>query len=116
MGNGKTLGYFGDVLTIANTAVNLIGMIPGLEIPSELKAIFGEEEDPTQAFLEGMDNKLDLLSQQGDEILKEINQVGEGINYDNKMAISSLAQASKLHLDQYMNTSLSDPKTLIIEP
>ncbi|CAA2105255.1 Bifunctional hemolysin/adenylate cyclase [Methylobacterium bullatum] len=110
MGNGKTLGYFGDVLTIANTAVNLIGMIPGLEIPSELKAIFGEEEDPTQAFLEGMDNKLDLLSQQGDEILKEINQVGEGINYDNKMAISSLAQASKLHLDQYMNTSLSDPK------
>ncbi|CAA2144025.1 hypothetical protein [Methylobacterium bullatum] len=110
MGNGKTLGYFGDVLTIANTAVNLIGMIPGLEIPSELKAIFGEEEDPTQAFLEGMDQKLDLLSRQGDEILAEINQLGEGINYDNKMEISSLAQASKSHLDQYMNTSPSDPK------
>ncbi|WP_342149507.1 hypothetical protein [Methylorubrum sp. SB2] len=106
----KSLGYIGDVLTIANMAVNLIGLIPGVEIPGPLKSIFGEQEDPTEAYLKEMDSKLADIAKQGEKLLQGIDEVKREINLKYKVEVDALVRSAKDNLGLYMATSASDPK------
>ncbi|WP_019906466.1 calcium-binding protein [Methylobacterium sp. 77] len=99
----KGVGYFNDAFALTGTALNLIGMIPGVEIPDELLEVFGVfNGDPSLDLLNEMNGKLDELYQQGVQILEEIGLVTDEVHNLALTDIKTSARNAQNFLNDYM--------------
>nr|WP_156387677.1 calcium-binding protein [Methylobacterium sp. Leaf399] len=67
--------YFNEAYALTGTALNLIDIIPGVEIPPGILDVFNVlNDDPTLDLLNEMGEKLDAIYEQGEKILGELDE------------------------------------------
>ncbi|WP_155935254.1 hypothetical protein [Methylobacterium sp. 10] len=105
----KGLGYFNDIKEVAGSALNLIGLIPGVEIPEELLAVFGgSNNDPSLELIKGMDSKLDVIEAQNRQVLAELGDINEELNKNVILDIKTESVNANNNLSLYNhNNSIS---------
>ena len=73
---GLKFEYFDAALNVANLAVNLVSLIPGVELPKELTQLFGgADTDPTVERLDEMSEQLDQIVELNKKVLAAVDEV-----------------------------------------
>lgn len=105
----KGLGYFNDIKEVAGSALTLIGLIPGVEIPEELLAVFGgSNNDPSLELLNGMDSKLDVIEAQNRQVLAELGEINKELNKNVILDIKTDSQNANNNLSLYNHNNSID--------
>ncbi|WP_419953141.1 hypothetical protein [Methylobacterium sp.] len=106
---GLKFEYFDAALNVANLAVNLVSLIPGVELPKELTQLFGgADTDPTVERLDEMSEQLDQIVELNKKVLAAVDEVRNDIDRNILSNIKSDVSDAKTYVHQYLTTS--DPE------
>ncbi|WP_197030987.1 calcium-binding protein, partial [Methylobacterium sp. 10] len=106
---GLKFEYFDAALNVANLAVNLVSLIPGVELPKELTQLFGgADTDPTVERLDDMSEQLDQIVELNKKVLAAVDEVRNDIDQNILSNIKSDVDDAKSYVHQYLTTS--DPE------